>query len=176
MPSPKRLRHIAVILMHGVHHQLQGGINNRPGFFGIESFNQRRRAFEIGKQRGDRLALAVRRPPRFQRRLLRADALGQMWRRVTRWRLGVRDFEPETWDLEPVVVWPWILMQRRFRIRYKSDCPPDSRARIADRRRPASRHRRCKTLRPWDSHVDIEGTSLCSFPPAMHLAKKAELC
>ena len=78
----QRLRHIAVILMHGVHHQLQGGINNRPRFFGIESFNQRRRAFEIGKQRGDRLALTVGCATRFQRRLLRADALGQMGRRV----------------------------------------------------------------------------------------------
>ena len=48
--------------MHGVHHQLQGGINNRPRLFGIESFDQRRRAFEIGKQRGDGFALTVGRP------------------------------------------------------------------------------------------------------------------
>ncbi len=45
--------------MHGVHHQLQCRIDNRPGFFGIEAFNQRRRAFEIGKQRRDGLALPV---------------------------------------------------------------------------------------------------------------------
>ena len=63
----QRLRHIALIAMHGVHHELQGRINNRPRFFGIESFNQRRRAFEIGKQGGDRLALTVRRSTRFQR-------------------------------------------------------------------------------------------------------------
>ena len=55
----QRLRDIALIAMHGVHHELQGGINNRSGFFGIEPFDQRRRAFEIGKQGGDRLALAV---------------------------------------------------------------------------------------------------------------------
>ena len=74
--------------MHGVHHQLQGGINNRSRFFGIESFNQRRRAFEIGKQGGDRLALAVCSATGFQRRLLGADALGQMGRRVGDWGLG----------------------------------------------------------------------------------------
>ena len=45
------LGHIALIAMHGVHHQLQGGIDNRPCFFGIKSFDQRRRAFEIGKER-----------------------------------------------------------------------------------------------------------------------------
>ena len=74
----QRLRHIAVIVMHGVHHQLQRGINNRPRFFGIESFNQRRRAFEIGKQGGDRFALTIGDTTRFQRRLFRADAFGQM--------------------------------------------------------------------------------------------------
>jgi hypothetical protein len=45
--------------MHGVHHELQGRINNRPGFFGIKPFNEGGRAFEIGKESGDGLALAV---------------------------------------------------------------------------------------------------------------------
>jgi hypothetical protein len=45
--------------MHRVHHQLQCRINDCPRFFGIEPLNQRRRAFEIGKQRRDRLALTV---------------------------------------------------------------------------------------------------------------------
>jgi hypothetical protein len=36
------LRHRAVIPMHGVHHQLQGGINQRPRLFGIKAFDQRR--------------------------------------------------------------------------------------------------------------------------------------
>ena len=76
------LRDIAVILMHRVHHQLQGGINNRSGFFRVESFNQGCRAFEIGKQRRDRLAFTVCATSCFQRRLFRADALGQMQRRV----------------------------------------------------------------------------------------------
>jgi hypothetical protein len=51
---------ISVILMHGVHHELEGRIDDRSGLFGIEPFNQSGRAFEIGKQRRDRLALAVR--------------------------------------------------------------------------------------------------------------------
>ena len=77
------LRDIAVIAMHGVHHQLQSGINNRSGFFRIEPFDQRRRAFEIGKQRGDRFALALRQG-------CGTDALGQMRGRVGSWGLGIR--------------------------------------------------------------------------------------
>ena len=79
----QHLRHIALIAMHRVHHQLQGRINNRPRLFWVQSFNQRRRAFEIGKQGGDGFALAVGSSARFQRRLFGADALGQVWRRVT---------------------------------------------------------------------------------------------
>ena len=77
MPSPKRLRHIALIAMHGIHHELQGRINNRPRFFGIESFNQRRRAFEISKQGGDGLALTVGDIHALPCRLLGADAVCQ---------------------------------------------------------------------------------------------------
>ena len=47
------LRHIALIAMYGVHHKLQSGIDNRSGFFGIESFDQGGGAFKIGKERGD---------------------------------------------------------------------------------------------------------------------------
>ena len=80
--------------MHGVHHELQGGINNRPRFFGVEAFNQCGRAFEISKQRRDRLALAVTGAARFQRRLLGPDAFGQMRGRVAAggWGLGVGDW------------------------------------------------------------------------------------
>ena len=72
----EHLGDIAFIAMHGVHHQLECGINNRTGFFRIEPFDQRRRTFEIGKQRGDRFALAVGTPTSFQCYLLGADALG----------------------------------------------------------------------------------------------------
>jgi hypothetical protein len=50
--------------------------------FGIKAFNQRRRAFEVSKQRCDRFTLAVGSTADFQRRLLRADALGEVGRRV----------------------------------------------------------------------------------------------
>ena len=80
----QRLRDIALIAMHGVHHQLQGGINNRSGFFGIESFDQRRRAFEIGKQRGDGLAFTIR-----HRHC--ADTFSQMSRGVGNGGLGTEN-------------------------------------------------------------------------------------
>ncbi len=82
----QRLRHVAVILMHGVHHELQRRINNRSRLFGVQSFNQRRRALEIGEQRGDGFAFAVCATSGFQRRLLGPDALGQMGWRVGEWR------------------------------------------------------------------------------------------
>jgi hypothetical protein len=50
---------IAVILMHGVHHELQGGVNNGSRLFGIKAFDQRGGAFEVGKQRSDGLTLTV---------------------------------------------------------------------------------------------------------------------
>jgi hypothetical protein len=57
--------------MHGVHHHLQGGIDNRLRFFRIEAFNQGGGAFEVGKQGGDGLALTVG-------NLSRTNALGEM--------------------------------------------------------------------------------------------------
>jgi hypothetical protein len=35
----QRLGDIALILMHGVHHELQCRVDNRPRFFGIKSFD-----------------------------------------------------------------------------------------------------------------------------------------
>ena len=63
--------------MHGVHHQLQGWINNRAGFFRIEAFDQRCRPFKISKQGRDRFAFTVV-APCFQRCLLGTNALGEM--------------------------------------------------------------------------------------------------
>ena len=60
MPSPKRLRDIAFIAMHRIHHQLQGGINNGACFFGIEVSNEIGRAFDVGKQGSDAFALTIR--------------------------------------------------------------------------------------------------------------------
>ena len=58
----QRLGDIALIAMHGVHHQLQCGVDNGPGFFRIKPFDECRGAFEIGKQRRDGFALAIRSP------------------------------------------------------------------------------------------------------------------
>src|SRR5215510_7826138 len=80
------LSHIPLIAMHGVHHEVQRRINDRSGFFGIEAFNESGGAFEVSKERGDRLALAIRTAARFQGSLLGPDALGQVGRGVARGR------------------------------------------------------------------------------------------
>src|SRR5215467_6308004 len=40
----EHLGHIALIAMHGVHHQLQCWVDNCSRFFGVEAFDQRRGA------------------------------------------------------------------------------------------------------------------------------------
>src|SRR5262245_14680618 len=72
----------ALIAVDGVHHQLQGGIDEAAGGFGVEVFNERGGVLDIGKQRGDGLALAIRDTTGFQRRLLGPNALGQMRGRI----------------------------------------------------------------------------------------------
>ena len=72
------LRDIAFIAMDGVHHELQAGSMMAPGFFGIEIFDQGRRAFDIGKQSGDGLALAIGSTARFHCRLLGQNTFGEM--------------------------------------------------------------------------------------------------
>src|SRR5262249_27931045 len=80
----QRLRNIPLIAMHGVHHHLQGRINDRSGFFGIKSFDERGGALEIRKQSRDRFALAIWSATRCQRRLFGPDALSQMLGRIAR--------------------------------------------------------------------------------------------
>ena len=77
------LGHIPVIAMDSVHHELQSGIDDCTGFFGIESFNQRSRAFEVSKEGGDSFALAIAASPCFHSSLLGPDALGEVRRGVT---------------------------------------------------------------------------------------------
>ena len=71
----QRLRHITVIVMHRVHHELESGIDNRPRPFRIESFNQCRRTFEIGKQGRDGFTFTIGDATGLQRCLFRVDAL-----------------------------------------------------------------------------------------------------
>jgi hypothetical protein len=44
--------------MHRLHHQMQGRVEEAPGRFRVEAGNQLRRAFDVGKQHRDLLALA----------------------------------------------------------------------------------------------------------------------
>ena len=79
--------------MHGVHHQLQRGIDNRAGLFGIEAFNQCCGAFEIGKQGGDGFAFAVGSPrasiAACSARIRSASAWACNWREVELTAAGV---------------------------------------------------------------------------------------
>ena len=43
------LRHIALIAMHGFHHQRQGRVDNAARLLGIAVFEQVHGAFDIGK-------------------------------------------------------------------------------------------------------------------------------
>ncbi|HEY6418440.1 MAG TPA: hypothetical protein VIX59_05495 [Candidatus Binataceae bacterium] len=51
--------------MHRRHHQLEGGIDDGAGFLGVEVLLQFGGALDVGKQRGDCLALAVELAGRF---------------------------------------------------------------------------------------------------------------
>jgi hypothetical protein len=53
----------ALITVDGVHHELEGRIDNGTGGFGVEGFDEGGGVLDIGKQRGDGLALAVRTAP-----------------------------------------------------------------------------------------------------------------
>ena len=55
-----RLHDVAVVAMDRIDHQLERGIDERARLLGIEVLHQVHRALDIGEQRGERLALAVR--------------------------------------------------------------------------------------------------------------------
>jgi hypothetical protein len=52
-------------MVDGVHHELQGGIDQATSLFGIESFDQIHRAFDVRKQDRDGFALAISSSARF---------------------------------------------------------------------------------------------------------------
>jgi hypothetical protein len=60
--------------VHGVHHVVEGRIQELLGDFGVEVLDQLGRIFDIGKQDGDLLAFA------FQRTAGRQDLLGEVRR------------------------------------------------------------------------------------------------
>ena len=54
----QHLVHRALVAVHGVHHAVQGRVEELLGGFGIEAPDEFRRVFEVGKQHRDLLALA----------------------------------------------------------------------------------------------------------------------
>src|SRR5437867_2925439 len=76
------LSHIALVAMDRVHHELQGGIDQAAGVFGVEVFDERHRALDVGKEGGDGLAFAVYDPPGLHGSLLGPDTLGEMARSI----------------------------------------------------------------------------------------------
>ena len=45
--------------MHGVHHDVQGRVQEPPGLFRVETLDQLRRAFDVGEEDRDLFALAL---------------------------------------------------------------------------------------------------------------------
>src|SRR5262249_43723447 len=80
----------ALIAMHRVHHQLQGRIDEAPGRFGVEVFNEGGGVLDIGKEGSDGFPFALRGAPGFQNGLLGTNARGEMRGRVAHWELGLR--------------------------------------------------------------------------------------
>ncbi len=72
----QHLVHRALIAVHGVHHVVQGRVQELLGRFGVEVADQLGGAFEVGKQHGDLLALA------FQGAAGGEDFLGEIGRGV----------------------------------------------------------------------------------------------
>jgi hypothetical protein len=58
-PIAGGLHNVAVIAMDRVDHELQGRIDNAARLLGVEVLHQLHRALDVGKQRRDRLALAI---------------------------------------------------------------------------------------------------------------------
>ena len=52
--------HVALVAMDGIHHELEGRIDDRAGVLGIELLHEFYGAFDIGKEGSDGLALALR--------------------------------------------------------------------------------------------------------------------
>ncbi len=54
-----RLRSVASLAIDRIHHQPEGRINDGARLFGVEVLDQLHRGLDVGKQRRDRLALAI---------------------------------------------------------------------------------------------------------------------
>ena len=67
----------AFVLVNGIHHQLEHGVENRPRFFGVAVGQQFHRPFQVGEQHRHLLALALERAPGGE------DLLGEVLRGVS---------------------------------------------------------------------------------------------
>jgi hypothetical protein len=72
----KHLVDSALEAVHGVHHVVDGGVEELLGGFRIKTTDEFRRVFKIGEQHRDLLALA------FEASFGGQDFLGQIWRRI----------------------------------------------------------------------------------------------
>jgi hypothetical protein len=61
-PVPARLRHVALVAVDGVHHELECRIDDRTRLLGVEPFHQLDRALDVGEEGRDRFPLAVLSP------------------------------------------------------------------------------------------------------------------
>ena len=53
------LHNVAIVAVDGIDHEFECWIDNRAVVFGVELLHQLHRAFDVGEQSGDRLALAI---------------------------------------------------------------------------------------------------------------------
>src|SRR5713226_10307328 len=73
------LDHVALIAMHGVHHELYSGIDKGARLFGIEVFDEPHRVLDVSKESSNGLALPVCGPSGFHRCLLGTDTFDEMF-------------------------------------------------------------------------------------------------
>src|SRR5262245_25215441 len=81
----QRLRDVALIAVHRVHHELEGRINDATGFLRVEAVSEGGKACHISKERSDGLTLTFGSAAGFHRCLLSKDTLRQMLRCVENW-------------------------------------------------------------------------------------------
>jgi hypothetical protein len=72
----QHLVHRALIAVHGIHHAVNGRIQELLGGFRVEVLDQLGRVFDIGEQHRHLLALAFQAMARVE------DFLGKMWRGI----------------------------------------------------------------------------------------------
>jgi hypothetical protein len=79
---PARLRHVALVAVDGVHHELECRIDDRARLLRVEPFHHLDRALDVREERRNRFPLTVLSSARVHRRTLREDALGEVLRGV----------------------------------------------------------------------------------------------